>query len=726
MGELLLELFSEDIPARMQQAARQQLVHRLLDALKAQGFQDYACQSSFVTPRRMGLVMDNLAPKLPGKSHTVRGPRVGAPVQAVEGFMRSVGCKHKSALELLPTPKGDFHAFRQKTPPRNTVDIIGEIIPELLLNFPWPKSMRWVVDSPFRWARPLRAIVCLFDGAIVPFKLAGLESGARTQGHRFLAPKSFLVHDFAEYKNKMKKSYVMLHSEEREKTIARQAHRHAGNKGLVWRENPDLLQEVAGLVEWPVCVVGSLDKKFLSLPQELILHVMEVQQKYLALYYKTPTAKKYKLAPYFIVVSNLAVTDKNCVIAKGNSRVLRARLEDAHFYWQQDAHHTLEDFYPTLAGLDFAQGLGSMHDKVELMQKLLFAGGQKSMVHSAKCDKSKMRQAVRLCKCDLVTQTVQAFPALQGFVGSLYATRDKKDTQVARAIKEHYAPQGSSDTCPNTVLGFLLSLADKIDTLAAFWLADRLPTASKDPYGLRRAALGIVRILLEKNLHISLISQFDTALTHRRQMANTHKVSVKKAVMVSWGRGKVDSHALALWRFFLTRAKVYLRSLDYRHDYIDAVFCVAHVDDFTALFARLKALNSFLQTPKGMACLVAYRRAYNISRAENHDDSSRVRPALLVVPQEKALHQAVNKSVKELARWGVDSRGLVQSEASSANYLTAAQALVPLSKAVDAFLDNVRVQDEKPTLRANRLALVARVCAVMNSYATFSCIQEDG
>ncbi|MEQ1714966.1 MAG: glycine--tRNA ligase subunit beta, partial [Hyphomicrobium sp.] len=499
MSELLLELFSEEIPARMQVRAGEDLKRLVGEGLKARGLETGAARS-FSTPRRLTLVIDNVPAKSPAISEEKKGPRVGAPEQAVAGFLKSAGLDNLEQAQIVKDEKkGDYYVAKIDKPGRASADIIAETIAEVMAKFPWPKSMRWG-NAPFQWVRPLQSILCLLGGRIVPLEVAGITSGDETKGHRFLGPEAFKVKNFADYEAKLEKQFVLLDPAKRAEKIAGQARALAKDAKLELVEDEALLAENAGLAEWPVVLMGSFDKAFLSVPGECLTTSMKSHQKCFSL--RDPKTKK--LANKFLLVSNLVATDGGTAITHGNEKVIRARLSDAKFFWDQDLKKPLDDMASALRGITFHEKLGSQWERVQRVEELAF-----QIAGAVDANPEDARRAAQICKADLVSGMVGEFPELQGLMGRYYAEHAGTKPEIARAIELHYKPKGAGDTVPREDQGdsvaIAVALADKLDTLVGFWAINEKPTGSGDPYQLRRAALGIIRIVLENDLRLPLL-----------------------------------------------------------------------------------------------------------------------------------------------------------------------------------------------------------------------------
>ncbi|HTH15390.1 MAG TPA: glycine--tRNA ligase subunit beta [Magnetospirillum sp.] len=688
MAELLLEIFSEEIPARMQARAAEDLHRAVTEGLAKNGLAFDAARA-YVTPRRLVLVIEGLPVAGPDVSEEKRGPRVGAPEQALNGFLASTGLK-LDELEQRDTGKGVFYFAVINRKGRPTVEVAKEVIEASMADFPWPKSQRWGANT-VRWVRPLQSILCLFDGAVVPVSFGPIAAGNVSRGHRFLAPAEFAVRDFADYAEKLAEAKVVLDPVERRHAILSHAEEAAAKEGLSLRADDGLLAEVTGLVELPNVLVGSIDDKFMGVPQEVLITSMRAHQKYFSL------MNGDKLAPRFLVVSNMEAADGGKAIVAGNERVLRARLSDAAFFWETDRKARLDARLPKLAERLFYAKLGTMADKVERMKVL--AKHLTAFVTAA--DPRAAERAAELAKADLSTEMVGEFPELQGIMGRYYALHDGEKPVVADAIAEHYSPLGPSDSVPTAPISVCVSLADKIDSLVGFFAIDEKPTGSKDPFALRRAALGVIRLVVENGLRLPLFTLFQFAFAQYKP-----------------GTLSGDPRMVAeeLMEFFADRLKVHLREKGVRHDLVNAVFALGDEDDLVRLLARVAALGDFLGSDDGANLLIAYRRAANIVRIEEKKDGvSYAGPAdasALQQDEEKALHQALAE-VRVAANRALKAEGFADAMA----------ALARLRQPVDAFFDKVTVNTDQPAIRVNRLKLLAEIGAAMGEVADFSKIE---
>lgn len=688
MAELLLEIFSEEIPARMQARAAEDLQRLVVDGLGKNGLTGEGVRT-YVTPRRLVLVIEGLPVAGPDVSEEKRGPRVGAPEQALNGFLASSGLKLEE-LEQRDTGKGVFYFAVINRKGRATVEVLKEVVEAAMADFPWPKSQRWGANT-VRWVRPLQSILCLFGGAVVPVSFGPISAGNVSRGHRFLAPAEFTVTDFADYAAKLAAAKVVLDPVERRHAILSQAEAAAAREGLSLRADDGLLAEVTGLVERPNVLVGTIDDKFMGVPQEVLITSMRAHQKYFSL------MNGDKLAPRFLVTSNMEASDGGAAIVAGNERVLRARLSDAAFFWDTDRKARLDSRLPKLAERLFYAKLGTMADKVERMKVL--ARHLTAFVGNAPA--ADAERAAELAKADLSTEMVGEFPELQGIMGRYYALNDGEKPAVADAIAEHYSPLGPSDTVPTAPLSVCASLADKIDSLVGFFAIDEKPTGSKDPFALRRAALGVIRLVVENGLRLPLFTLFQFA--HAQFKPGTLSGDPKRV-------------AEDLMEFFADRLKVHLKEKGVRHDLVNAVFGLGDEDDLVRMLARVDALGDFLGSDDGANLVIAYRRAANIVRIEEKKDGiSYAGPAdagALVEAEEKALHAAL-----------AEVRQAANSALKAEDFAGAMAALARLRRPVDAFFDKVTVNTDQPAIRVNRLKLLAEIGAAMGEVADFARIE---
>ena len=674
MAELLLELLSEEIPARMQARAAEDLAKMVGEGLSRQGL-TFKTPVALVTPRRLTLIIEELPAATPDISEERRGPRVGAPEAALDGFLKGAGVT-LDQCEQRDTGKGIFYFAVIAKSGRPTAEIIKEVVEQTMAAFPWPKSMRWG-SGTVRWVRQLQSIICLFAGSVVPVEFGGVAAGTETRGHRFLAPIPFSVTDAADYRAKLAKAFVLLDPAERRATILDQARKAAADAKLALKEDEGLLAEVTGLVEWPTVMTGSFDESFMAVPDEVLVTSMRSHQKYFSL-----LKSDGKLANRFLVVANMPATAQAQIVS-GNQRVLRARLSDAKFFWDTDLKHLLDSWVPKLADRLYYQGLGTMADKAQRLSKLAghLAGGSEQAA-----------RAGLLAKADLSSDMVGEFPELQGIMGRYYALKDKEPAAVADAIGQHYSPLGPNDACPTAPVSVAVALADKIDTLVGFFGIGEKPTGSKDPFALRRAALGIIRLILENGVRLSL----------REALVHAHGL---------YAALPTDATTVAdeLTLFFADRLKNYLRDAGIGHDRIAAAFKQAD-DDLFRVEKRAKALDSFLASDDGANLLTAYRRAANITRIESEKGATLYREFTGGLPEEDVLNAVLGE---------VDAACRVAGE----NFAEAMSALAKVRAPVDAFFDKVTVNSAVPDERLRRLGLLKRICDLMNNVADFSVIE---
>ncbi len=691
MAELLLELLSEEIPARLQRRAADDL-GRLLGAALKEVELPFEQISSFATPRRLALVVSGLAAKQPDAEVERRGPRVGAPAEALDGFLASLGVADYT-LEERDDKRGRVHVARYQRVGRPAADVLAPVLGEILARFPWPKSMRWGAYT-IRWVRPLHGILCLLDGVVVPVRFGPLAATASTRGHRFLAPAVIAVRDFEDYRQQLTGAYVQLDATDRQKEIASEAARLARAENLRLRSDPGLFAELAGLVEWPVVLLGQIDQRFMALPEEVLVTSMRQHQKYLAL-----ETSEGQLAPRFLVVANVPAEDGGRAIVAGNERVLRARLWDAQFFWDQDRKRSLASRVPELDGVLFHARLGSLGAKVARLQSLATWLAQR--VPDTRIEDAA--RAALLCKADLVTGMVGEFPELQGVMGRYYAEHDLEHVDVAEAIARHYAPQGPNDASPTAPVSVTVGLADRLDTLAGFFAVGEKPTGSKDPFALRRAALGVIRLILENRLRLPLRAAFRQALAgYGEQLAG------------------IDAQAVTgeLLEFFADRLRVHLKGQGVRHDLISAVFAAAGEDDLVRLLAKVEALRAFLATEDGANLLTAHRRASNLVRIEEKRDGR----SYAGQPDGQRLQAREEQMLFfRLMTVGGDIAGALERE----EFTDAMLALARLRQPVDAFFDRVTVNVEDPELRANRLYLLDQIRSALGAVADFSLIEDS-
>ena len=733
MPDLLLELLSEEIPARMQARAADDLRRLVTDALVEAGL-TYEGAKAFATPRRLALTVQGLPPRQPDRREERKGPRVGAPEAALAGFLKAAGLRSIDQARVQSDPKGDFYIAVTEKPGLPTPDFVADLIPRVIRDFPWPKSMRWG-NGTLRWVRPLQGILCTFghhneDPEVVAFEIGGVRSSNTTVGHRFLAPETIIVRRFDDYVASLERAKVVLDAERRRQMILTDARDLAFASGLELVEDAGLLDEVSGLVEWPVVLMGSFDESFLDVPEEVVRTTIRANQKCFVL------RREGKLANRFILVSNLAASDGGAAIVAGNERVVRARLSDARFFWDTDKKVPLEERARKLEHIVFHEKLGTQAERVERIASLA-----RDIAPLVGADAAAAERAARLAKADLVTETVGEFPEVQGLAGRYLAALQGEPAEIAQALEDHYKPQGPGDRVPGGPVSIAVALADKIDTLVGFWAIDEKPTGSKDPFALRRAALGVIRIVLDNavrlplpDLLLSAHGQASAALYRREATAvraTLAQESARLGVNLDGGeagrdglseeraalRGKALSDVDDLMAFFADRLKVQLREQGARHDLVDAVFALGGQSDLVALVRRVEALAAFLDSEDGRNLLAGYRRAANILRIEEKKDGigafdKAPDTALFRQPEETALHAALEKAAPS-------ALAAVRAEDFSA----AMRALAELRPAVDAFFDQVTVNAEEAALRANRLRLLSRLRTATLAVADFSRVE---
>jgi len=683
MADLLLELFGEEMPASMQGRAANDLKRLVCGALQAANLQ-FKTAEAYVTPRRLALHINGLPTAQPDIEEETRGPKADAPDKAIQGFLKRNGVS-RDQCEERQLAKGVFLFAVKKTKGRQTIEILEKMLPKAFSDMPWPKSMRWGSGTT-RWIRPLHSIIVLLDDVVVPVKFGGITSGASTQGHRFHAPDSFDVESFADYREKLAAANVIIDPEERRKKILVGAKRLAQAAGLILVEDNNLVTEITGLVEWPVPMLGQFDKRFLDIPSEVLVTTMTTNQKFLSL---RDTAGN--LSPHFIAVANLETRDSGQKIIAGNEYVLTARLADAEFFWSQDKKRSLASRVPELDEVVFHAKLGNLGEKVSRMEAL----ASKLAKYIPGADVELTQRAAHLCKADLVSDMVYEFPELQGVMGKYYALNDGEPADVAQAIAQHYSPAGPMDNCPNEAIALCIALADKLDILVGFWAIDEKPTGSRDPFALRRAALGIIRIILENNLRLPLKMAFTLARD-------------------SYGFSGPLEHSLL--EFFADRLKVYLRQQGIRHDLIQAVFAPKQEDDLVRLIGQVKALDKFLGSEDGANLLMAYRRAANILRIEEKKDNIKhdggVDEGLLQPGEEFDLAKALGVIIVQ-----------IEDALASEDFAKAMQAMARLRRPVDGFFESVTVNTTDDALRINRLRLLSKIRLTLEKVADFSEIE---
>jgi glycyl-tRNA synthetase beta chain len=703
MPDLLLELFSEEIPARMQAKAADDLRRMVTDKLVAEGLV-YEGAKGFATPRRLALTVHGIPARQPDLKNERRGPKVGAPDAAVQGFLKATGLKSLDEAKIQKDPKGDFYIALIEKPGSAAIDVIAEILPVIVRTFPWPKSMRWgersAKSGSLSWVRPLHSIIATFgieteEPDVVKFSVDGIEAGQTTYGHRFMAPAAIAVRRFEDYEAKLKAAKVVLDPQARKDIILADAKELAFAQGFELVEDQMLLDEVAGLVEWPVALMGSFDVEYLSIPDEVIRATIRNNQKCFVV--RDP--KTGKLANKFILTANIEATDGGKVIVAGNERVIRARLSDAKFFYETDLKTKLEARLPKFDQIVFHEKLGTQAERIKRIERLTA-----EIAPLVGADVEKAKRAAHLAKADLLTEVVGEFPELQGLMGKYYALAQREDASVAAASEEHYKPQGPADRVPTDPVSVVVALADKIDTLVGFWAIDEKPTGSKDPYALRRAALGVIRLIVENTLRLPILNVATSAL------GGLLNKLPKEAI--------VDSQKLPadLLAFFADRLKVQLRDQGARHDLVDAVFSLGGQDDLLLVVRRVEALGKFLDTDDGKNLLAGTKRASNILSIEEKKDKRTFDGApdagLYKLPEEKALAAAIDQVKREAG-----------AAVAKEDFATAMSAMAKLRPAVDAFFDKVKVNDDELSVRENRLKLLNEIRAATRAVTDFSKIE---
>jgi len=704
MPDLLFELFSEEIPARMQAKAADDLRRMVTDKLVAEGL-IYEGAKAFATPRRLALTVHGIPARQSDLKEERKGPRVGGPDAAIAGFLKATGLASLDEARIQHDPKkGDFYIALIEKPGRATLDVLADILPVIIRTFPWPKSMRWGERSArsgaLQWVRPLHAIVATFgleteDPDVVEFAVDGIEAGQTTFGHRFMAPAPISLRRFEDYEAKLLDAKVVLDPERRKDSIVTDAKQLAFAQGFELVEDQGLLDEVSGLVEWPVVLMGSFDEEFLSIPGEVVRATIRNNQKCFVV--RDP--KTTKLTNKFILTANIEASDGGKAIVAGNERVIRARLSDAKFFYESDLKTKLEERLPKFANIVFHEKLGTQAERIARIERL--AAEIAPMVGA---DVEKAERAAHLAKADLLTEVVGEFPELQGLMGKYYALAQGEDASVAAASEEHYKPQGPNDRVPTDPVSIAVALADKLDTLVGFWAIDEKPTGSKDPYALRRAALGAIRLIVENALRLSVMKVATSAIAGLLETGTR--------------QGVIDSDKLPtdLLSFFADRLKVQLREQGARHDLVDAVFALGGQDDLLMVVRRVEALGKFLDTDDGKNLLAGTKRAANILRIEEKKDGKAYdgapEPALYSLDEEKTLAKAIDE---------------VRAEAGAAvakeDFAVAMSAMAKLRPAVDAFFEHVKVNDDDAKVRENRLKLLNEIRAATRAVADFSKIE---
>lgn len=712
MPDLLLELFSEEIPARMQAKAADDLRRMVTDKLVAEGLV-YEGAKAFATPRRLALTVHGIPARQPDLKTERRGPKMGAPDAAVQGFLKATGLNSLDEAKIQRDPKGDFYIALIEKPGRDAIDVLAEILPVIIRTFPWPKSMRWGARSgkpgSLSWVRPLHAITATFgpeteEPDVVKFSVDGIETGQTTYGHRFMAPAAINVRRFEDYEAKLKAAKVILDPQARKDIIFADAKELTFAQGFELVEDQVLLDEVSGLVEWPVVMMGSFEQEYLAIPEEVIRATIRNNQKC----FVVRDSKTGKLTNKFVLTANIEAADGGKTIVSGNERVIRPRLSDAKFFYETDLKTKLEDRLPKFEQIVFHEKLGTQAARIKRIERLAA-----EIAPLVGADVAKATRAAHLAKADLLTEVVGEFPEVQGLMGKYYALAQGEDASVAAACEEHYKPQGPTDRVPTDPVSVAVALADKIDTLVGFWAIDEKPTGSKDPYALRRAALGVIRIISENGLRIQLKSLFE------RLLKQTGADIAARAPKIAPGIGKtvVGADENDLLAFFADRLKVQLREQGARHDLVDAVFALGGQDDLLMIVRRVEALGKFLESDDGKNLLAGIKRASNILGIEEKKDKRSFDgapdAALYGLAEEKALAKAI---------------GEVQAEASAAvareDFAAAMSAMAKLRPPVDAFFEKVRVNDDDAKVRENRLKLLNEIRSATRAVADFSKIQD--
>jgi len=724
MPQLLLEILSEEIPARMQAKAEADLVKALMDGLTAAGLMPEGIKG-FSGPRRLVAVVEGLPVKSADVVEDVIGPKEGAPDAAIQGFLKKAGLSDISQAHVHDVPKkGRVYVAHVRKAGRQTADVIAALVPQIIRGFHWPKSMRWGTGD-LRWVRPISRILCTFDGEVVPFEIEGIKSDNLTEGHRVMGRGPFKVRRFDDYSDVLKnKGRVILDREERKEIILTDAKQLCAAQNLELVDDIGLLEEVAGLAEHPVVIIGDMDKSFLDLPSEVIKLSMRTHQKYFAV--RDPAKKDGALAPKFIVVANLDAADGGKKIAEGNSRVLSARLNDARFFWDNDRKVSLESRFERLGNIVFHEKLGTVKDKAERVMVLA-----KQLAEQIGGDSVQAERAAKLSKCDLVSDMVGEFAELEGVMGRYYAALQKEPQAVADAVRDHYKPKGPGDEVPSHPVSISVALADKFDTLAGFWLIDEKPTGSKDPYALRRAALGIIRLILSNSVRLKLLvvasaaaatanSQSDKKfgqsidVVGARQTAKADDVEAATSHLSQWYH-RNNEIAADLLTFFADRLKVHLREQGARHDLIDAVFALGE-DDLVLIVKRVEALGEFLGAEDGKNLLAGYKRAANILAIEEKKDGKSYSGQGISMPGDPP---EVNALVSALAKAAPEATSALERE----DFAGAMRALSKLRGPVDAYFDKVTVNADVADVRENRLRILSQIRDALGRVADFSKIE---
>lgn len=708
MPELLLELFSEEIPARFQRRAAEDLKKAVTDALVEAGLL-YEGARAFATPRRLVLTIAGIPARSPDLREEKKGPRVGAPQPAIDGFLKSAGLSSIDEAKIESDPKkGEFYVAHVEKPGADATKLLSDILGKVIANFPWAKSMQWG-HGGLTWVRPLRAITATFgtetdEPVVIPFTANTIAAGQTTYGHRFLAPAAIKVRRFDDYVSALEKAKVVLDLDRRKDIIRADAEHLAFAQGLTVIADEGLLEEVAGLVEWPVVMMGSFDASFLEVPEEAIIATIRANQKCFCL-----RDSKGKLANKFLLTANNIATDGGATIVAGNERVIRARLSDAKFFYETDLKFPLEHGLPKLEESVFHAKLGTQFQRIERLVKLAA-----EIAPKVGADPEAAKRAAMLAKADLTTNMVGEFPELQGIMGRYYALAQGETAPIANAVADHYKPLGPTDRVPTEPVAIAVALADKLDLLTGFWAIDEKPTGSRDPFALRRAALGVIRIVTDNQLELGLLELIEGHLPSIRKAAQPAGTPTVGGALLSVEGRAVDPAVLDLLAFFHDRLKVTLRDAGARHDLVDAVIGKLS-DDILEITRRVEALSALLATPDGKNLLAGYKRAANILNAEEKKDGKAYdaisNQELFTLDAETNLASAIKH---------VDAEAAAKVRAN--DYKAAIAALATLRAPVDAFFEAVMVNDKDPTIRANRLHLLAALRNTMHLVADFGKI----
>lgn len=698
MTDFLLELRSEEIPARMQAGARAELEKLFRAQLGAAGL-EAGDLTVWSTPRRLALIAKGLPEATAAVSEELKGPRSSAPPQALEGFLRKTGLTQ----DQLEDRDGVYFAVIDK-PGRATAEVLAEAIPAIVRAFAWPKSMRWGKDSAssesLRWVRPLSGIVAIFGEELIGCEVSGISAGFATRGHRFHRPGEVIIGSAADYAEKLRAAHVIVDHEERQSIIRDGAAKAAADAGLTLVEDEGLVIENAGLTEWPVPLLGRFDEAFLEVPPEVIQLTARVNQKYFVV-----NGPDGKLANGFVCTANIDAKDGGAEIVAGNRKVLAARLSDARFFWEQDQKKTLAQHAEKLANITFHEKLGTVADKVERVAKLAEWLASEGIVPN--CDPALARQAAELAKADLVTEMVGEFPELQGLMGGYYARAEGLPDAVADAIRDHYKPVGQGDDVPTAPVTVAVALADKLDSLSSFFAYQMTPTGSKDPFALRRASLGVLSLLQVNTIRLSLLPAYASVSRSLPVREGRPRATVLKEYPPL---GRVDAHFIELLDFFADRLKVQQREAGVRHDLIDAVFALGGEDDLVRLLARVKALQAFMTTEDGTNLLAGYKRAANILKQAGEVSGT----AAATPPTDADAALLASLDAAEPA---------ATAAVAEERFTDAMAALASLRAPIDAFFDGVMVNDPDEAVRAFRLGLLARFTGAVHGVADFSKIE---